>query len=144
MKKLLAVIMISCGLVGCASVQMGDANRDAELKKFAAPANNGGIYVYRNETMGAAFRMAVELDGQPLGETAAHTYLYKEVAPGKHTITSKAENTDSVEVEVKPGKLNYIWQEVKMGGFSPRSKLHVVDEAEGQKGVRESSLAVMQ
>lgn len=141
MKRLLAVSLISAALVGCASVPMGDAKQDASLKTFSAPADKAGIYIYRNESMGGAIKMDVELDGQLIGQTAADTYLYKEVTPGKHTITSKAENNDTIEVDAKPGTLNYIWQEVKMGILYARTKLHLVSEAEGKKGVLETKLA---
>lgn len=141
MKKLLAVAAVTVTLVGCASVKMGDPQQDAAAKKFTAPKENAAVYVYRNESMGAAVKMDVEIDGKPVGITGANTFLYKEVAPGKHTITSKAENTDSVEIDAKPGTLHYIWQEVKMGVLYARTKLHLVDEAEGQKGVTETKLA---
>lgn len=141
MKKFLAVAAITVNLVGCASVNMGDPQQDAAAKKFTAPKENAAVYVYRNESMGAAVKMDVEIDGKPVGQTGAKTFLYKEVAPGKHTITSKAENTDSVEIDAKPGTLHYVWQEVKMGVLYARTKLHLVDEAEGQKGVTETKLA---
>lgn len=141
MKKLLAVAAVTVSLVGCASVNMGDPQQDAAAKRFAAPKDNAAVYIYRNESMGAAVKMDVEIDGKPVGITGANTYLYKEVAPGKHTITSKAENTDSVEIDAKPGTLHYIWQEVKMGVLYARTKLHLVDEAQGKKGVTETKLA---
>ena len=72
--------------------------------------------------------------------TGRKTYVYKEVAPGKHTIASKAENTDTLEVDVQPGTLNYVWQEVKMGILYARTKLHLVPEAEGKAGVQECNL----
>ena len=129
------------GLVGCASVPMGDSTRDAELKTFKAKPDVAGVYIYRNEGMGAAVRMDVEVDGKPLGATAAKTYFYTEVPAGKHRLTSKAENTDNIEVETVAGKLYYVWQEVKMGILYARTKLHLVGEEEGQKGVQESKLA---
>ena len=85
--------------------------------------------------------MDVELDGKAIGQTAANTFLYKEVAPGKHTFTSKAETDSTIEVDAKPGTLLYIWQEVKMGILGARSKLQLVDQAQGQKGVHETKLA---
>lgn len=141
MKKLLAVAVLALNLVGCATVTMGDDKQDAALKTFTAPKDKAGVYVFRNETMGAAIKMDVAMDGQALGQTAANTYLYKEVAPGKHTFTSKAENESTVEIDAKPGTLMYLWQEVKMGFGSARSKLQLVDQAQGQKGVLESKLA---
>ncbi len=121
---------------------MGDARQDAALKTFTIAPDKAGVYVYRNESMGGAVRMDVLIDGQPIGQTAAQTYLYKEVTPGKHTVISKAENDTTLEFDAKPGTLTYIWQEVKMGMMSARSKLNLVSEAEGKKGVAESKLAV--
>lgn len=141
MKKLLLIAAISVSLVGCASVKMGDPGQDAANKSFKAPANKSALYIYRNESMGATTKMDVEVDGKVVGQTASKTYLYKEVAPGKHVITSKAENSDALEIDTKPGVAYYIWQEVKMGFFSARNKLQLVDPTTGQQGVRESKLA---
>ena len=141
MKKIILLSVILSSLVGCASVPMGDAKQDAALKTFKAPADKAGVYIYRNESMGGAVKMDVAVDGKPIGQTAAKTYLYKELTPGKHTVTSSAENTDSVDIDAKPGTLSYIWQEVKMGVLYARTQLHLVSEAEGKKGVLESSLA---
>ncbi|MCC6657271.1 MAG: DUF2846 domain-containing protein [Rhodocyclaceae bacterium] len=123
---------------------MGDAKKDAELKSFTPKPGVAGLYIYRNESFGAAIRMDVEIDGQPIGQTAAKTYFYKEVAPGRHTVTSKSENTDSIEVETVAGKLYYIWQEVKLGLLFARTKLSLVGEEEGRNGVLESQLAAGQ
>ena len=140
MKKI-ALVLVAMSLVGCASVPMGDAKQDQALKTFSIAPDKSGVYIYRNEIMGAAISMTVDVDGKEIGKTGANTYLYKEVAPGKHTITSRAENTDSIVIDAKLGKLSYIWQEVKMGFGSARSKLHIVDDEKGKKGVLESKLA---
>jgi hypothetical protein len=145
MKKIILALLVASSLVGCASVPMGDPAKDAALKTFAAPAaDKAGLYIYRNESMGAAVKMDVSVDGQPIGQTVANSYLYKEVAPGKHTIASTAENTDAIEIEAKPGSLNFIWQEVKMGILYARTKLHSVNDADGKKGVSETKLAAGQ
>ena len=143
-RKFALISLVTISLVGCASVPMGDAKKDAELKSFTQRPDGAGLFIYRNESFGAALRMDVEVDGKPIGQTAAKTYFYKEVSPGKHTITSKSENTDSIEVDTVAGKLYYIWQEVKMGLLYARTKLTLVGEEEGKKGVLESQLAVGQ
>jgi len=141
--RLLFAAVAAASLVGCAGVPMGDPAQDARLKDFpAATAGKAGVYIYRNETLGAANKLDLTLDGKALGATASKTYFYKEVAPGKHTVTSIAENTDAVDFDVVAGKLYYVWQEVKMGVFGARTKLHMVKDTEGQQGVRESKLAV--
>lgn len=141
LKRILVCIAIVVGCTGCATVPMGDVKRDQELKAFTVPPDKSGIYIYRNESMGGAVKMDVEVDGTPIGQTAAKTYLYKEVTPGKHTVTSKSENTHSIEIETVSGKLYYIWQEVKIGILYARTKLHLVADDKGQKGVSETKLA---
>jgi len=142
MKLFCVPLLIALAISGCASVPMGDPKQDAALKSFSIAQDKAGIYVYRNESIGAAVRMDVSVDGQPIGQTAAKTYLYKEVTPGKHTVSSTAENTDTLEVDAKPGTLTFIWQEVKMGLLYARNKLHIVSAEEGKKGVQETALAV--
>ena len=141
MKHAISALFIAAALAGCASVPMGDAQQDAAVKTFAVPKGKSAIYIYRNESIGGAMTMDVAIDGQPIGQTGAKTFLYKEVAPGKHTVTSKAENTETLALDTKPGGAYFIWQEVKMGFMSARNKLHLVDEATGKKGVAETSLA---
>jgi hypothetical protein len=140
MKKLFAVALVAASLVGCASVPMGDAKQDAALKTYTVAPDKAGIYIYRNETMGAAIKMDVAVDGAPIGQTAANTYLYKEVTPGKHTVVSQG--ADKLDVDAAPGTLTFIWQEVKMGMMAAGSKLHLVDATQGKKGVNETQLAV--
>lgn len=144
MKKIILAtcVVFSVALTGCASITMADPKKDAAAKQFKAPENgNAGIYIYRNESFGGAVPMDVEIDSKTIGTTMAKSYLYKEVAPGKHAITSKSENTHTIEIEAKPGILHYIWQEVKMGMQYARTKLHLVNEEQGKKGVLESKLA---
>jgi hypothetical protein len=141
LSRIISALFIAVALVGCASVPMGDAKQDAALKSFTAKPDFAGIYIYRNENFGAAIRMDVEVDEQPIGQTAAKTFLYKEVSAGKHTVTSKSENTDTVEIHAVAGKLYYIWQEVKMGFLYARTKLNLVSDEDGKKGVLETQLA---
>ena len=143
MKRVFAVLAVAFALMvsGCASVPMGDPTRDAELKTFKPKADKAGLYVYRNESFGAAIKMTVLLDGKILGDTAAKTYLYTEVEPGNHRLVSKTENDSVLDFTAVAGRIYYVWQEVKMGLFAARSNLQLVDEKAGQAGVLESKLA---
>jgi hypothetical protein len=142
-KKLIPLGVSLLIMAGCASVPMGDPQKDAALKTFSAPQDKAAIYVYRNEIMGSAIKMPVMLDGKILGDTAPKTYLYTEVEPGEHQLISKAENDSTLTVDAVSGKVYYVWQEVKMGILYARSKLQLVDDQVGQNGVTESKLAVL-
>lgn len=143
MNRMFAGLLVVLALVvsGCASVPMADPARDAELKTFKSKPDTAGLYVYRNETFGAAIKMTVLLDGKILGDTASKTYLYTDLEPGKHRLVSKTENDSSLDFTAIAGKIYYVWQEVKMGLFAARSHLQLVDENTGQAGVLETKLA---
>ncbi|MDR2081718.1 MAG: DUF2846 domain-containing protein [Campylobacteraceae bacterium] len=131
-------------LGGCAThVPMALQEADIATKEFKEPTNgNAGVYVYRNEFIGAAIKMNVFVDDKFIGQTAAHTYHYVEIAPGRHIFKGSSENDSIISVEVAANKLYYIWQEVKMGVMYARNKLQLVDKTTGQKGVIGSKLAI--
>lgn len=132
------VLALAAFVGACASVPEASPELDQAAKSFTAPSGMAGVYVYRNETFGAAIKLDVFLDGKWLGETASKTYFYVEVPPGKHTVMGKGENQSVIDFDAVAGKLYYIWQEVKMGLFQPRNNVQLVDEETGRAGVMES------
>ena len=129
----LAVALLS----GCASVPMSGAEDDTRAKSFAVPPGKANIYVYRNETMGAAITMPVSLDGKIAGKTASKTYFLFQVDPGSHSVASHTENTSTVKVDAQSGRNYFVWQEVKMGTFQAGSALKLVDDATGKAAIME-------
>lgn len=135
-KIMLAGLLVGIALItGCASVPMASEERDTQSKTFSVNPDKANIYIYRNEFIGAAEKMAVDFDGIPIGQTVARSYFALEVVPGKHTLTSKAENVSVLEVEAEAGENYFIWQEVKLGLIYARNKLQMVDEVTGKAGI---------
>ena len=137
----LAVGAAAFALCACASVPMARPERDLEAKRFEVPPDRALLYVYRDETFGSAIKLTVVVDGQHVGDTAAHTFLLVPVAAGRHEVVSKSEKDSTVELTAQNGKAYFVWQEVKMGLFAARSELHVVPADEGTKAVATCSLA---
>lgn len=119
---------------------MTDNSLYTTRRTFATPSDKAGLHVYRNDHLGGVTLMPVSLNGKQAGPTGVMTCLYRELEPGRLKITSRAENEDVLELDARPGTLIYVWQEVKMGVFSARSKLHLVTEVQGCKGAMESRL----
>jgi hypothetical protein len=136
----LGLVVAALFLGGCASVPMASVEQDASAKTFAVKPDKANIYVYRNETFGAAVKMPVALNGKLVGDTAAKTFLALEVAPGTHTLVSKTENDATLSLNALPGKNYFVWQEVKMGAFAARSALQLVEDSVGKAGVAECKL----
>ncbi len=125
----------------CASVPKASVQADTQAKAFATRTDKCGLYVYRNESLGAAARMDVMLDEKPFGATAAKTFLFTWLEPGEHKLLSKAEHDSTLHLDAKAGQLVFVWQEVKWGFISAGCLLHAMDEAAGKAGVRECDLA---
>lgn len=125
---------------GCASVPMASATADSAAKSFATDPAKANVYIYRHENFGAAIKMPVLIDNVAVGDTAANTYIFKQVEPGKHVITSKTENDATLTVDAKAGSNHFVWQEVKMGMFAARSELHLVEEDKARKDMAECKL----
>ena len=136
----LGFLLSSMVLASCRTVPMANIEDDSKAKNFSTKPNKAQIYIYRNEMIGAAIKIDVNLDGQLVGRTLSDTYLLLEVPPGKHTIMSEAENKSSLDIDAAKGKSYFIWQEVKMGFWLARSELHSVDESTGKAGVRECKM----
>lgn len=102
-----------------------------------------GIFIYRSEAAAPKVAMKVAVDGKQIGETSPATCFYIEVPPGMHRIESVAENTATLEIEVMAGKKYYVWQEVRLGILSARTKLTLMTDEEGRRGVSECQPAVV-
>jgi PBP1b-binding outer membrane lipoprotein LpoB len=140
MRNTILAIFMAVALAGCASVPMATPEADAAAKAFRVTPNKANVYIYRNENFGAAIKMPLLIDNVAVGDTAAKTYVFRQIDPGSHVITSKTENDATLSLDVKAGTNYFVWQEVKMGAFSARSDLHLVDEATGKAGVADCKL----
>ena len=124
---------------GCASVQKASPPDDTAAKTFKSNPDYSQVYVYRNETLGAALSMPVTVNGKLAGNTGPKSYFKFNLPAGKHAFTSQG-NKSTLNLTTENGKIYYIWQEVKMGVMSGGSELQVVDQSVGQKGVKQCAL----
>lgn len=130
---LLPFFVLLC--VGCAStkqlVHFPDQFKDVE------DASKGRIYVMRPASFGGGISIDVENDGRIIGTTGPHGFLCWEREPGETVISSQAENTSKLNVNVQAGKVNYVYQSIRMGVFIARNRLVIVSEDEGKKLLRD-------
>jgi hypothetical protein len=145
MRKLVVVasLILSAFLNGCATVPMASVESDKERKEFSHPSQgNAGLYIYRNSAFGGALRKSVYVDGQLVGETAPMTYIYKEVEPGKRILSTESEfSNNDLTLDAKTGQNYFVRQYIKLGLFVGGANLRIVSEEEGKKGVLQCNLA---
>lgn len=133
MVSLLTLLMMSWLLGGCASAPPGAPEAPPRHAAVEATPGKAQIVVYRHESLGFAVPMTVRLDGRIGGRTVGQTYVRWEVEPGRHEISSHAEDASSLTVDAEAGRTYFIWQEVKVGFWKARSTLHRVDEETGRR-----------
>lgn len=122
-------------LSGCATIPRLSKELDTAAKTFETTTDKANIYIVRDEFIGAAVGMPLDINGKLLGKTSALTYILATVTPGTQNIISHAENDSTLSLDVEPGKNYFVWQEVKMGLFMARTKLHSISETEGKAKV---------
>lgn len=124
---------------GCASINSAPPEQDATAKEFIKNPSFSQVYVYRNQTLGAALSMPVTVNGKLAGTTGPNSFFKFELPAGTHTLTSQGSKS-TLDIATEAGELYFVWQQVKMGAFSGGSKLQLVDEGKGKKGVSECKL----
>lgn len=141
LKKLSQTVLVLSLLAmgGCASVNKAAPELDLAAKKFEKKPDVSQVYVYRNETLGAALSMPVTVDGKLAGTSGPNSFFKFILPEGEHTLTSQGDES-VLNLKTEKGEIYYVWQEVKMGAFSGGSHLQLVDEAIGKKGVSECVL----
>ncbi len=145
MKKM---TVLSLGLLvffaaGCATLPAPDVMKN-EIMNYQLPQlpeeGKALVYIVRPEFAGGIVRFNVFLDDQEaeseMGYTRNQQYIYFNLMPGSHKIYSKAENWAEADVDVKPGEIIFIKQEVKMGIIMARNALSVIEEYEGKYHVK--------
>jgi hypothetical protein len=123
-------------LAGCASQPLAKPESDTLAKLMQPVPDKAVIYLIRNEPFSAPWPIQVTLDGKDMGETGAETYFRWTVEPGEHMIVSHTENAAGLLINAEPGRIYYVWQDVRMGLFQPRSNLKLVDRTTAEIALR--------
>lgn len=136
MKNGVIALILASALGGCATPH---ATGPADGMSFKVAPDKAGVYVFRTGTAGAAIRIGVELDDAPIGVTVARTHVYREIEPGRHTISSAVQNRATLQFDAAPGEIVFIRQDFQLGYLQAHTRLHRVSPSEGMLGVRQTS-----
>lgn len=145
-----AVVVSLATLFGCSSTPSVE-KMQADVASYSLPkaavADKGLVYVVRPSNVGMLVRFNVFLDDKEadseMGYNRGNQYIYFFVTPGKHVISSKAENWADMPINVKAGEVVYLKQEVEMGFAVARNSLKVLSDLEGRYLVKDASLGTV-
>ncbi|MDR2219246.1 MAG: DUF2846 domain-containing protein [Methylobacillus sp.] len=112
----------------------------AEVESWQLPklpeSGKALIYVVRPSVFGGMIKFRVFLDDKEasseMGYTHYQRYIYFSVAPGEHTLFTKAENWAEFPVAVKANDVIFIKQEPSLGAMKARIKMTKIDDVEGK------------
>ncbi|MEZ6243599.1 MAG: DUF2846 domain-containing protein [Phycisphaerales bacterium] len=139
---LLACVLATALLGGCASVPMTSASLDSEAKNFTPEPGKASIYVNRGGGIGTALVFQTVLDGRIVGSLAPHTYQLLSVPPGEHTLAvTSAENVEQMQFTADAGENYFFKVSVSMGWATGHARLEAIDEERGRKQVLSSKRA---
>lgn len=142
-----AVMSLALMFQGCAKLptpaEMAEQTKDFKLP--AAPeAGRAMIYVVRPSVLATLIRFNVFLDDQEdaseMGNNRGSQHIYFSVAPGNHSIYSKAENWANIAIEAKANDVIFIKQDAQMGFIMARNSLSLIDAVEGKYHIMNTSL----
>ncbi len=151
--NLLAIVIYSSLLVGCATVPMASDSLDTDAKRFTPEPNKGSIYVNRGGGIaGSALLLQAILDGRIVGSLAPNTFLSLSVPPGEHTIAVTVYNNiqqqkvavdiQQQNVMVETGKNYFFEVSASMGWGHANVNIDSLTEKQGLKQVFSSERAV--
>ncbi len=134
LKKAVFIVTVSLFIGGCASTRQYVPLPD-QSKTIENP-DKARIYVMRPTVFGAAISMSVQDGDKAIGKTGPNGYLSWERDPGQALISSKAENTYSLDVDVEKGMTYYILQHVRTGFWIARTKLELLSLSKGLEALK--------
>ncbi len=144
------LVAITLVLGGCASMPSADVMK-AEVANYQLPKlpaeGQAMVYVVRPSIVGSLIRFNVFLDDKEasseMGYTRGKQYIYFSVAPGNHTVYSKAENWAQNLVDVKAGDIIFLQQNPAMGIVMARNDLFKIDDYQGKYQVKNLSVGTI-
>ena len=130
----LTMLLASFLVAGCAN--LAPPETDTLAKLMQPVSDKAVVYLFRNEPASAPWQITVRMDGKEMGETRANTYFRWVIEPGRHVITSEADNEAGLVLDAEPGRIYYVWQDIQFGFFQPRTELQLVDQQTAEIALR--------
>lgn len=131
MKKKIYLLFLFIAVVSCSTIPVINDTDVLKSIKNLKPTNNQGLIYILRPYDGTAGALPVYLNGQYLGSTGRRTFLYAFVNPGKHIITTTAENTALLNINVEPNEIKYVRQYITIGWWRPRTGLEEITSDSG-------------
>lgn len=141
MRVIVSALMSAIWLSGCSvAVLINTGNeQDKFAKTFSPPGDKALIYVYSADPNPNNI-IHVLVDGRISGTVNASYYSISNVIPGPHRVGLEHEESNSILVDVEPGKSYFVDARMLCEGGAAHAQLTLVDESIGKRRVLASQL----
>jgi len=126
------ILALSLGLfiAGCSPSHMVKKDARPDITAVNPIPGKSALVIARTTSFGGAIEFDTFLDRQMIGVTKGKSYfIKKDIEPGPHYLSSRAENLTSIILNFEPDKTYYYQHEVRMGIW--RARVEMVPESPG-------------
>jgi len=146
MKKLILCAWV-IALSGCASVQYGDKEAEASLKKFSIVPGKTSLYVCRvSGFVASGVTSKVLVDGRDIGNLKPKTFVHAVVEPGEHAVQLAHDGINGSSgihrIQTQPNEVAFVWAGVTGGGWGILTVDHFASRQEGINCVNDAAYSV--
>jgi hypothetical protein len=115
--------------------------KDSIAKTLQPVTGKAIVYIIRPSVFGSAIRMGIKYDDTLMGHTYSRQYVYTILDSGMHTFSSRAESKIELQLNLNPGKIYFIKQQVQPGLLFAETRLVQLSEEEGRKYLKKCILS---
>ena len=124
-------------LVSCAQVPLASEQQRNAASGFRPQPGKAGVYVFRETGfVGSAIAYFVYVDGRLLGICGNGMFLYAEIDPGRHILSTDLTQFRDTSINVESGRVYFVrlsaYLQLSVGSPAP---LRSVSQEEGRRGV---------
>jgi hypothetical protein len=140
-------IALAIALSGCATVQYGDKNTEANLRRLLPIPDKTSLYVCREAAgfVGAGNRTTVVVNKRPIGTLKPSNFAHVVVAPGSQDIYIKRNpggDSGVLTITSQANEVVIIWVGMTGAGFGTLTVDHFSNRSEAEQCVRNADYAV--
>lgn len=147
LRRLASTLGLTFALVGCATVQYGDKEVQANLRKLLPISSKTSLYVCREAAAfsGAGNRTTAVVDGRPIGTLKPGDFAHVVVEPGAHSIHVKRNpggDSGVLKVTSQASEVLIVWVGMTGAGFGVLTVDQFSSKSEAEQCVRSAMYAV--
>ena len=145
--NLFIAALVTMSLGGCATVQYGSRDAEADLQRLEPISGKVSLYVCRENAafVGAGNRTGVVVDGEPIGTLKPNNFAHTVVEPGSHDIyldQSPGGKSGTHTIQTTAGDVAIVWAGMTGRGWGVLTVDDFPDRADAERCVRGAKYAV--